>query len=453
MTRWRSLVTSLLASVAVTVPLTAHGVVPDETKAPSSASASRTTTVKPTPKAGTVLPNLLRGQYRWMGYDTQPEGWPGGDTYYRDQIYWGRIEPVDNQFNFSYIDTGLADAEARGGKFNLRVMSYCPGCWMNYRDDWAPVTPSFIPTSPSGAPEWNNPAFITQWEELMRELGRRYGHDDRIGIVDVGGYGKYGEYWTDGDEGTISVANSQRLVAAVLKAFPKARVVINTMDPDLVLPAVRKHPTLGLRTDCLGEYNMFSIIPLYPELQTVWKRAPVISEWCHTPASSTVLGAKQVRQYHVSMVSSQNFWTPYAEMTADEQEGWRDAARSAGYQYAITSVTAPKVFVRGAKSAVTAKWRNYGSAPTYEKWRPALGLRDATGAVVWQGRWKMPLMQMGPGKHRILAKVKVSSKVKPGRYDLMVRVTHPSTRYAAMNLANAGRDDAGWYPLARVRIR
>lgn len=425
------------------------------TPAATTAATSKVRTVRvPALGKSATVPNPLRGQYRWMGYDAQPDGWLGGDTYYRDQVYWGRLEPADNQFNFSYLDTGLADAEARGGKFHFRVMAYCPSCWMNFRDDWPAVTPPFIPTKTgTDVPDWNHPAFVSQWEELMAELGRRYGNDDRIGIVDVGGYGKYGEYWTDGDEGKISLANSQRLVAAVIKAFPKAHVVLNTMDPNLVVPAVRKYPRLGLRTDCLGAYNMYSLIPTTPALQEVWKRAPVISEWCHQPTATASEGLKQVRQYHVSMVSSGNYWTPYPQMSAAEQAAWRTTANTAGYRYAITSVTTPTVMRRATKSRLGVVWRNDGSAPTYDRWKPRLGLRAADGTIVWQTRWKIPHAALLPGKHRLATTATVPASVGKGAYTLVAQVASTSSRYAPMNLANGGRDEGGWYPLARVRVR
>lgn len=448
---------ALSATLLLTVMLGGSGTVANADPAPQSTrqdKATATTRLKVIPSRDAEIPNLLRGQYRWMGYDAQPEGWPGGDTYYRDQIYWGRIEPADGQFNFSYLDAGLADAQARGGKFNFRVMSYCPSCWMTFREDWPAVTPPFLPTKPgTDVPDWNHPTFITQWEALMAELGRRYGHDPRIGIVDVGGYGKYGEYWTDGNEGKISVANSQRLVGAVIKAFPNAHVVLNTMDPNLVVPAVRKYPRLGLRTDCLGAYNMYSIIPTTPALQDVWKRAPVISEWCHQPTATPSEGLKQVRRYHVSMVSSGNNWTPYAEMSGAEQAAWRNTAKAAGYRYAVASVTTSKVIRRGTKTTVASVWRNDGSAPTYDRWQPRIGLRDAHGAVVWQARWKVPLANMLPGKHRRTDKVKIPARIDKGTYTLVTQVANQSALYAPMNLANTERDASGWYPLTRVRIR
>lgn len=460
--RFAAAVTALTAAalLAATLPAEAQqartGQAPPLTASAANATAAngKISRIKTIPTSAAEIPNLLRGQYRWMGYDSQPEGWPGGDTYYRDQVYWGRIEPSDNQFDFSFLDAGLADAEAHGGKFNFRVMSYCPSCWMNFRDDWPAVTPGFIPTqSGTDVPDWNDPAFVSQWEELMTELGRRYGRDERIGIVDVGGYGKYGEYWTDADEGKITLANSQRIVGAVVKAFPKAHVVLNTMDPNLVVPAVRKYKTLGLRTDCLGAFNMYSIIPTTPALQQVWKRAPVISEWCHQPTATATEGLKQVRAYHVSMVSSGNQWTPYVDMTPAEQKAWTATSKAAGYRYALTNFTAPKVLHRGSKVSVDSIWRNAGSAPTYDHWQPRLGLRNRAGEVVWQTRWSVPLQRLLPGTHRNSTTVRIPAEIKKGTYTLVVQVANPSARYQPMNLANRSRDTNGWYPITGATVK
>src|SRR5687767_2534361 len=124
---WRS-VTSLAAAVAcLASSLAAAG------PAPAYADRSeRTFTLAPL-SGGADLPNPLRGQYRWLGAEPTPATVTSNDVYYRDQVYWGRIEKADNAWDFSLIEAGLAEAGARGGKFGFRVMAYCPGCWMESR--------------------------------------------------------------------------------------------------------------------------------------------------------------------------------------------------------------------------------------------------------------------------------------------------------------------------------
>ena len=99
-------------------------------------------------------------------------------------------------------------------------MAYCPGCWMNTRADFPAVTPPFVPRQAgTDIPDWNSAAFQAQWRELMAELGRRYGDDPRLGYVDVGGYGSYGEWHVDGRSAGLD-ANGLAIVDAVASAFP-----------------------------------------------------------------------------------------------------------------------------------------------------------------------------------------------------------------------------------------
>ena len=104
------------------------------------------------------------------------------------------------------------------------------------------MTPAYLPVQPgtgkvygpnnrliSTAPDWNNEAFLSRWEALMAELGKRYANDPRLGYVDVGGYGKYGEWWVDGAAVHITDANGLRMIKAVTTAFPTKHVLLNTM--------------------------------------------------------------------------------------------------------------------------------------------------------------------------------------------------------------------------------
>ena len=120
---------------------------------------------------------------------------------------------------------------------------------------------------------------------------------------------------------------------------------------------------MGLRVDCLGEFNMFSLLPTSPILQERWKTAPVLSEWCLTGATSTTLGAEQVRQYHISQVGSPN--DVVRQWVADDAAvaaGFVDAAKSSGYRYAPASVRVPRKLPRIGASSRSAR-RGATTAP------------------------------------------------------------------------------------------
>ncbi|RYC07409.1 DUF4832 domain-containing protein [Nocardioides zhouii] len=398
--------------------------------------------------AGADLPNPLRGQYRWLGAEPTPSTVTSNDVYYRDQVYWGRIEPADGQWDFTWLDAGLAEAGERGGKFGFRVMAYCPGCWMNYRADRPAVTPPFVPRQPgTDIPDWNSTGFQGQWRELMAELGRRYGDDPRLGYVDVGGYGSYGEWHVDAGE-RVSDANGLAIVDAVASAFPNKHLLINTMTPvEFTLKALAAHPQLGMRTDGLGCPDMYSMLAVDERLQSFWRTRPFFSEWC--TQADPVLGAKQVRQFHVSTLSSGNMPWTHDALTPHQRSAYATALATAGYRIRLRSLTLPRSIAAGDRITVRTAWVNQGSAPTYDRWDVRLTFARSGRTV------SAALGQQLDGlvaSSRRTTKVSVP-RLSPGRYDVLVSVVDPTGYSQPMHLANAGRTASGAYRVGSVRVR
>ncbi len=432
------------AIVGLSVPLVATSSV---AQAGPAARAERTFALTPL-AAGADLPNPLRGQYRWLGAEPTPSTVTSNDVYYRDQVYWGRIEPVDDQWDFTWLDHGLAEAGARGGKFGFRVMAYCPGCWMNSRPDFPSVTPPFVPLQAgTDIPDWNSPGFLSQWRELMAELGRRYGDDPRLGYVDVGGYGSYGE-WHVGAGERASDANGLAIVDAVASAFHAKHVLINTMTPvAFTLKALAAHPNLGIRTDSLGCPDMYSMVAVDERLQDVWRTRPFFSEWC--TRGDPVLGAKQVRQFHISTLSSGNMPWDHATLTARQRSAYASALATAGYRVRLRSLTLPRSIRSGGRIAVRTSWVNQGSAPTYDRWDVRLTFtkkgRSGTASLGQQLRGVVVTS-------RRTRRISVP-RLSPGRYDVLVSVVDPSGYSRPMYLANSGRTASGAYRVGSVKVR
>jgi hypothetical protein len=439
----------VLASAAAVCGLAAALAGAPQPPADAARAAERTFRMAPLGMTAD-LPNPLRGQYRWLGAEPTPATVTSNDVYYRDQVYWGRIEKADNAWDFSWIDAGLAEAGSRGGKFGFRVMAYCPGCWMGSRADLPPVTPSFLPRQAgTDVPDWNSPAFVAQWRELMAELGRRYGDDPRLGYVDVGGYGAYGE-WHVWEGERVSDANGLALVDAVASAFPGKHVLLNTMTPvPFTLKALRNHRNLGLRTDSLGCPDMHSMVATDKRLQSVWRTRPFFSEWC--TRADPVLGAEQVRRFHISTLSSGNMPWRGTELTGRQRTAYATALATAGYRIKVRSLTLPDVLDAGRKVVVRTAWANQGAAPTYDTWDVRLTfVHAATGRTVTRSLGR-PLERLVDTAVRSR---KISTRgMRAGRYDVHLAVVDPSGYSAPMHLANAGRTAAGTYRVGSVRVR
>jgi hypothetical protein len=412
----------------------------------AQASVPATVTFKPVGigYSAPEIANPTRGQYAWLGQAAQPAGSPAMDTYYRDQVMWNQIEPTAGQYDFGWFDRGLADAASQGGRFGFRVMAWCPGCWRG-------ATPSWLALQPGTAiPAWNSAAFLDGWDRLMKALGTRYANDPRLGWIDVGGYGRYGEWHTDGAGTDATPASMSRMIRAVSVNFPRQHVVINAMNVEGVKLAMALSPRIGLRADCLGEYNMFSLIPTSPSMQQRWKTAPVITEWCHTTGTSTVTGAAQVRKYHVSLVSSGNTVKPYTSMSQTQKDGWVSAFKRAGYRYQLRSLTLPRTVRQGRAFTLHTTLGNVGSAPTYDDWRIDLRLVDSHGKSVASTPMRIDLRTLLSGSSTYARSL--SLQAAPGTYRLGVAVVDRTGYLAPMRLATTGRATDGTYLLGTVRV-
>ena len=419
------------------------------TQPADAASASAVTFSKARLSPSTDLANPHRGQYRWLGSAPSPSTWPARDIYYRDQVYWGRLEPAKGVYDFTWIEDGLRRAGETKGKFGFRVMAYCPGCWMNYRADFPKVTPSYLPLQPgTDIPDWNSETFLSSWERLMAALGARYANDKRLGSVDVGGYGKYGEWWVDYPTKKITDANALRMVAAVNKAFPTKTILVNTMTTvDLTLKALATNPRMGLRTDSLGAHNMNSMLAVDTRLQSMWKTRPIFTEWASN--GEPVLGRDQVKKFHLSTLSSGNLRLTYDAMTATQKSAYQDAIRSSGYRYYLSKVTVGAI-LRGKTLPVTVTMSNLGVAPTYDGWSVQLWLMDSAGRKVWAKALAVDLRRILPGTKTATTYLTVPTALPKGTYTATIAVVDKLGYAPPMYLSNYTRRADGSYTLGSV---
>jgi hypothetical protein len=419
------------------------------------APAGSDTTLSPevVPMGAPEIPNPLRGQYIWIANPPDPAGWPVSDVYYRDEIQWGgQVEKQRGHYDFSMFDRGLAEAGKRGGIFGFRVMAACPGCG-------GTLTPGYVERQPGGQPDWNDETFLAGYTDLMKAIGARYDGDPRLGYVDVGGYGSWGEYHTyalGGDK--ITRENSKRLVKAVLDAFPKTFVLMMTPDAELLRDAMELSPRLGIRVDCVGDggFKGSRIDDVPPALER-WKTAPWVGEWCGGSDADNQyeLGLQQVRKYHIAALSSANFPERAAAMSPSRRTAFEKANKESGYRFVLSSMTLGPA-VAGAPLTVTTSWSNVGVAPAYLPWNTTIELRDPrSDVVVFAGRSAVDLATMLPtGDKPVEVKdtFTLPATVPAGSYDVHVRVTSPRNYPGPLRLAITGREQDGSYRLGALTV-
>ena len=455
------------------------------------------------------LSNPLRGQYEGLLTPLFPQNnpaqyslpaWPASyDTSVR--VSWRQLQPVDPstlppdapddlKFDFSAIDNALANLAAHNMRLTLRVMTYSSCCDTTFANntniaipDWmrsastsyvGPQRDSTTPGITQVVPNWDDPQYLSGFEQLLAALGRRYDGDERLSVFEFSGYGDWSEnhisylrdtlgapgpspdesvaklgYYSQFRDQNITKASIQRLVAANVKAFPRTPMVTTALNPEIVRELLADDVTkklaapVGIRADCLGvqepmptwstsdgSYYVQSKDPVVTALRDRLTRALVITEWCQLPDGADPkayyqMGLRDVVKFHVSMTSSFNF--PAANSTTPMDPGlyqlWARTNVVAGYRYSVDAEPGTQSVSNGS-AQISVKWTNYGSAAINEKWVPSYLLVDASGTTV----------------RTLPATVNLKSLVKPGTGQTSdTPAATSSTEVVAIDLAGLAR--------------
>lgn len=487
-------------AAALLVPL---GTIAAQSAPPSSFDVS------PTPIASDVeVANTMRGQYSWYGINAAPEVDILGPDHY-NRMFWNEVEATDGDYDPWKIEEGLAAAEETGGVYGFRIMAVCDWCSADMivlpeslREDEG----TWIAQGDSGpleVPDWNSEAFLSQWEDLMAYLGERYDDDPRLGWVDVGGYGNWGEWHTypveaqyPGPDGQtdISLESSQRVIDAVVENFPNTNVVLSTTgnrrtaadgstpvtgeaayewSNELWQYALGTTDRLGVRNDCLGAgteqgHAREGLLEASRYAQEIgghdplerWRTAPFITEfcWATTPdhewddfTYGTFASAlEQVEDWHISLLSSANYTAPLSDFSEEEQEAFLQSNLISGYRYVPEQVSGT---VTSESVTVTTAWDNVNVAPTYQEWDVRYELREqGTGAVVSSTTSSVDLRTVLPDEPATVTDELDVSGLAAGSYDLVVTVLDPGEYFEPLGLGIEGRAADGSYLLSSVTV-
>jgi hypothetical protein len=469
--------THFTAGSGKTPPLTAT---PPATPLPAPTGVTQTLTPVQTPPSEPEIANPGRGQYLWDTNSPQPSDWPALDSYMR--FAWRDLESCQGCYDFSQIDGRLSAAAARGGRFGFGVMaasspsgSAVPQYLMDAMPAgfWFRIDPAS--NQQTYAPDWNNPAFLERAQALMTALSNRFADDSRVGWLDIGLYGDWGEWhvarWPYGvdelDAQPITPANARRLVDMQVQAFPNKHLLMLTANVDALRYALSLSPLIGWRNNCLGTRGMGGMAE-NPEVLTLledrWKTAPVITEYCRSARSGDgtfELARSQVQKYHVSLVSNNgvNNWASY---TPQQQAAFEQANKLAGYRFVLDSVDSPPRLQPGTSFLVTTRWSNVGVTPTYDPWAVTVQLRrPTTGDVVWQEISHLDLRQLLPTVDALSgsdAPVAIQDTftlpdgLVPDTYDLVLTILDPGHFEAPLALAIRGSRPDGSYPLGTLTV-
>ena len=340
------------------------------------ATAIATATWRPTARAA-PLSSPMRGLYQWRGMQTAPNA-NEADAY--ERYLWRDLATrtaTGYQYDFSTIDADLQTAQRQGRAFAFRIQALgergigvpegIPGHWCDGMY----------------VPDWNSATFVREARALVTALGDRYDDDPRMAWIDIGLYGRWGEWHTYGLCGADATPTTWKaLVDMHGAAFPTTRLVMMSDHPDALQYALAKSPRIGWRRDSWGHDHFTAIradASAWAVVQDRWKTAPVIVEtW---PPPDLALGVQQIQDYHISLVGNGNLLKGWSQLSASQQHALLTAGRTAGSIPRPLQVTYPTMFEHGRAAPITSVWQNAGVAPAYLPWRVEYQLRSGSTII------------------------------------------------------------------------
>ncbi len=432
------------------------------------------------------------------------------DVYYR--FVWTRLEgATPGSYNWAYFDGLVNAAINKKQKLSFGIMTVFPdgtpesgiaaydGGYSAYPlylhnlmkaeavKDWKSGT--------TWVPNYNSNHYLSRLLALNQALynhilatsyaGKRY--RDVINIIDIRGYGSWGEWHSAGIVGDVSeypagtfptVASFKRIVDAHTKGFPTFPLVSmiaafdagwlnNTKNPPeiahYVLTQRNGWGPIGWRRDQWGatdnylrdylENNNRSFGGLIFKnlIMERWRTAPITGEppaW--NPGDYFDL-ERQVRLYHASSFGNGNYGvTPNATIKARV----RASSKAAGYRIKLLSGEAPPTITRNVAFTINSVWQNVGLAPTYENWIVSFELQTTTNVVKWIGNSTRMLKLFVPSAAGTLTtdRFTIPATVAPGTYKLVVRVRDAVAYRPNMRLAINGRNADGSYTISTAVV-
>jgi len=382
-------------------------------------------------------------------------------------------------FDWTAVETTLDAVAARGHQTTLRFYLDYP-----QRDSGIPqflldggletYAYTEFGNTTSVIPDYDDPALLAALDQFVAALGDRYDGDPRLGFVQAGLIGFWGEWHTwpyngDGLPDRMPTAENQaRVLEDFLDAFDETDIEVryaSTANAGLDVGYHDDSFALTTMPSPYGWYFMDQVLAagaedkwrtnsiggeLRPELQSCIFSAdgcPVIQEGGDNDFDGSVAVT------HASwLINHYAFATGY---TGADRDRALAGARSLGYSLRVTEA---RVSGQGPHSGlldVGVAVQNIGVAPFYYDWPITVALADPRGRIVqrWTTDWTLDTIAMG-AEQRLTAQVSTSS-VKPGRYTVLIQGTNPLPSGEPVRFANADQDAtvAGWLTLGRTTVR
>ena len=374
-------------------------------------------------------------------------------------------------FNWSSLDSLLSTDVGRGHQTVLRVyLDYptLPTGIPQYLLDDGLTTYSYTDygNTTSVSPDYENPLLDQALTNFIAALGARYDGDPRVGFVELGLLGFWGEWHTYPETNLFaSVQVQAEVIAAYTNAFHQTKLliryptVVGTFDPT-TLPLGYHDDSFAYDTIAPPSYNFLGLMAAASELNK-WLTQPIGGEVyppvqsCLWAQPTCVPGGQEfsncVAAAHASWMLDQYVFAP--GFSGTQQNLALAGAHQLGYELYVSNAILVDVSGSGPLN-VSFGILNTGVAPFYYDWPVQLAVLSSNNTLVqaWTTAWK--LSSLLPGTNTVWTYTQTNPGLPIGQYKLLLGVENPMTNGVPLRFANQTQDAdlSGWLTLGQFSV-
>ena len=317
--------------------------------------------------------------------------------------------------------------------------------------------------------------FKTRLKRFIARLGEVWDNDPRVGIIEMGIIGKWGEQTSPG----INPELETILGDAFREAF-KNKKIMTRVRPMTNFDA---YP-FGLQWDSFAHQDQLDRDGKIMADSPRWKVGPFGGETAYDWGNYTIQPGKDPtdnladpvhRDFTVNLARklhmTQLGWVAeYDQSNPDAQLGAEALQKALGYRFVLQSVTFPKSIQLDKKFEVAFQVRNDGSAPFYENWPVGLFLLDPNSRkVVWQEKFgQVDIRKWLPGEnwddaakaysvpaqiHQERGQFEIPPTLTKGEYVLALGVLDPQGgMLPTLRFSNPNYWNGGYHPVGIIGV-
>jgi hypothetical protein len=357
----------------------------------------------------------------------------------------------------------------------------------------------------SVSPDYDDPKLVSALENFIKAFGKRYDGDPRIGFIEVGLIGFWGELHTwpmDGFTQETSLLKarpdpteenwmpSDATLLRILKdydaafnatrllmRYPMIKPASQNCGPGLHIPYLSTTLNIGYHDDSFAYNTMYGSDWYFMGKMEwcgawdKWKTEPIGGElrpeiqlgiWLDSPGPDTEDFSATVDGTHASwLVAHAIFISSTMQPGSNIYARALAGAQRLGYEFYVSGVRLPSDISISDPFQVNIHLQNTGVAPFYYNWPVQLGVLNASKQLtaIWDTPWRIdqvePLSADRSKPYTNWSFTKNPNGLQPGAYTLVMHVVNPLANGKTLKFANTTQDQDldGWLTLGTFTVK